>query len=1406
MKTLIQIPGDGNCLFNAILIGYVGAHNGQYPVINGLEIRTQHQLREAVQQHYQTRIDASDETLIECLKGMLIDIIKLKNFSGFGKARSLKNKLESIRSNYDSLAEDQDLEEFLNIEVNQDLIQLYIDSITSIWGSWQETLILRDLLDTNIRLSGQGIAEENEIEVMYIGGNHYNVYVNDIKSSEVSDLISAIGGEQVSKDKSILSKQQVSKISALSDYQLHIFLQIIFNKREAEKRDIDCSITDEEVNYAMVFIKEITQSSIVKESKSDGSCTDDYNEEISPLKPKNWALLFESRNKKSSAGTIMLSNEEKYDRYYDDTSSEEGDREEIENSRLKNLKAKAQKLKEKIVTLKEVNVEDNDLELSFLAHEFGIRVLASTEVYKHYLSLKDKHLAKNTVLTDEQISKLLKSAFKKSIKKTYEDNHQELLEENQAIIDTLINEILEDKRTFIKSIHEKSVVKKNPTLKESLKLPSKTKKYNDDELAELIIEIHEEIGEQLTPKPGDTKSAYLKSKNQNSRPKLQEYKSESPIKQKLAEELRITSKKTIKTFLESLSDIKTEKIKLIDIFISNFESELLTALDKFSKDKVYRETLPSHFDISFNSEDYDIAQFLAYIRLLKVSNIRLIKNYRDNTNILNDDIETLSIGFSLLGLESGGLESHEVSKKTGTRSDIVGIGKAGGSTSYAAIAKILNNKSSYLGITDADIAKWIIDVLEGKGNEFISKLEINRFQKEMLEKFINSLTYLMFSTEVARNPASLIINYMILELIGEEYLSWKDIFEDRQMPMSIVDAVKTSRWMHANYDTTIRYSYDKTTSSLSNDNGEKDMKILEDIINKEAAIFRLWLSLNGLEYEDESSFSEVIALLTQKCSQWYGVTVLSKSLIIDLLADLLEKETKDMEDAFNKLEHEELENLLEIASNEDTKIVLDWYFEEEDIEDLYNNILGQIANLGSSELEELVRMVRKNNWGERDIICNLLDYGLELSKCIAILENAIDHLDRSFDADFDLNEITRLDTEQLEQLDEMISEDKDFLLKLNSDIKLEELLEIHSDYSDDQEKLEAFLDKEFLSLRADYKKITKSSISFEDFYELYKGNENKLRFLLNNEHGCKKLIKKIGYDTVSEAFDQVCEDEGIDQDNLSDIDDDEIDIYQLICDKLENFKIINSGSDEEISVNFCLIKYDNEILNTPKGQKLFELAAKNNNLKAINLLLELGKDKFFAEQIMLLIDELGAQQVFETLFDNKVDPQKQSADIAEESYLLPQTQDQQTLGAIAGIEAIIGKDALSQITGFYQYASSALSNSPYAAFSGNVIQAVSSLMQSLQDTLDLSYLYQSINLDNQVAILLTQLDNVFFFLASGPIQVGLPPRPPHFDPDDGDYGGFGNGGNSIKNDENNTYSEVISIPLYSGVNSTFIDT
>ena len=58
----------------------------------------------------------------------------------------LKKMPKGIRSKYDALTGEINDEEFFNENIDQNLIQLYVDSITSTWFGWQETLI--NLLDS----------------------------------------------------------------------------------------------------------------------------------------------------------------------------------------------------------------------------------------------------------------------------------------------------------------------------------------------------------------------------------------------------------------------------------------------------------------------------------------------------------------------------------------------------------------------------------------------------------------------------------------------------------------------------------------------------------------------------------------------------------------------------------------------------------------------------------------------------------------------------------------------------------------------------------------------------------------------------------------------------------------------------------------------------------------------------------------------------------------------------------------------------------------------------------------------------------------------------------------------------------------------------------------------------------
>lgn len=204
------------------------------------------------------------------------------------------------------------------------------------------------------------------------------------------------------------------------------------------------------------------------------------------------------------------------------------------------------------------------------------------------------------------------------------------------------------------------------------------------------------------------------------------------------------------------------------------------------------------------------------------------------------------------------------------------------------------------------------------------------------------------------------------------------------------------------------------------------------------------------------------------------------------------------------------------------------------------------------------------------------------------------------------------------------------------------------------------------------------------------------------------------------------------------------------------------------------IKYNNAILNNPH---LLQSAFRFYGKESINSLIELGEDKELAEQILLSTDELGTKKVLEIFFENKVDTSEQEEITDTIAAIQIKTQEEKILETITQIEAIIGKEALAEITGWHQYVSKALSKNPLSEHTIKVIQAIGNLANSLEEWLDFGIAYEDIDINNQVVIILAQLEGMFELVASGITYVGFPPRYPDFDPDDY-YGGSGGGSSS----------------------------
>lgn len=155
-----------------------------------------------------------------------------------------------------------------------------------------------------------------------------------------------------------------------------------------------------------------------------------------------------------------------------------------------------------------------------------------------------------------------------------------------------------------------------------------------------------------------------------------------------------------------------------------------------------------------------------------------------------------------------------------------------------------------------------------------------------------SLHYLLFGTEVIRNPSALIHNMMILDLIKCGKLTWKQAFLDHHMSMSITGAIMASRIKNSEYNDEYmphKYLYeDKTYKEYANRwNGNWDKTNYEsavDLLNREKKIMIEWLEMKfGQDYLkfclDEKGdlkiehVESIFSLLEKTCQNWYNIDI-----------------------------------------------------------------------------------------------------------------------------------------------------------------------------------------------------------------------------------------------------------------------------------------------------------------------------------------------------------------------------------------------------------------------------------------------------------------------------------------------------------------------------------------------------
>jgi hypothetical protein len=93
-KVKIAIPGDGNDLLNSILVGYLATRK-EYPQSEGIELRTQQDLRMCIKTYYLNQIKTNTDTEDQ-IQDMLDNMMLTDSYPGFPAELPFRKDLEAI--------------------------------------------------------------------------------------------------------------------------------------------------------------------------------------------------------------------------------------------------------------------------------------------------------------------------------------------------------------------------------------------------------------------------------------------------------------------------------------------------------------------------------------------------------------------------------------------------------------------------------------------------------------------------------------------------------------------------------------------------------------------------------------------------------------------------------------------------------------------------------------------------------------------------------------------------------------------------------------------------------------------------------------------------------------------------------------------------------------------------------------------------------------------------------------------------------------------------------------------------------------------------------------------------------------------------------------------------------------
>lgn len=291
----------------------------------------------------------------------------------------------------------------------------------------------------------------------------------------------------------------------------------------------------------------------------------------------------------------------------------------------------------------------------------------------------------------------------------------------------------------------------------------------------------------------------------------------------------------------------------------------------FKESKLSRKTLPNRFATDDIADALDL---MANIRLSNRSKTREIKNIKDaneREDFLGKDVLTRVKRSWRFDDGLFAEEEQTISSSNLARDAQVIVLNQRSEGAYASLYQTLSNdvikkfnvKYPNHRINDKTIAQWVREKLAGEAFALEDELDIARLDVDKLNQFITDFTYLLFGCEVARNPASLVMHQMMLDLILSEKLTWAACLteESPKMPMAMGGAVQAARRSHEDFKNYLPWAYKYE--------GEANAQQRDQLLSQENELFEQWLKHKNINPE----FAQEALLIA--CKDWYGIDMRS---------------------------------------------------------------------------------------------------------------------------------------------------------------------------------------------------------------------------------------------------------------------------------------------------------------------------------------------------------------------------------------------------------------------------------------------------------------------------------------------------------------------------------------------------